>query len=71
MKVLYLELGVGDNTPGIIKYPFWQMTYENPNATYICINLSEAYIPTEIKKQSICIFKDIGETLNHIKLKFE
>lgn len=67
LNIVYLELGVGGNTPGIIKYPFWQMTYHNPNATYICINLSEAYIPTEIKKQSIGIAEDIGETLNHIK----
>lgn len=63
LKILYLELGVGGNTPGIIKYPFWQMTYSNPNATYVCINLSEAYIPTEIKKQSICIDCDIGDIL--------
>mgnify|MGYP001081580542 CR=1 FL=1 len=67
LDIVYLELGVGGNTPGIIKYPFWQMTYNNPNAAYICINLSEAYIPTEIKKQSISITKDIGETLKHIK----
>lgn len=63
MNIVYLELGVGGNTPGIIKYPFWQMTYKNPNAVYICINLSEAYIPTEIKKQSIGIADDIGEAL--------
>lgn len=62
-NILYLELGVGDNTPGIIKYPFWQMTYDNPNAVYLCINLSKAYIPVEIKKQSICIDNDIGDTL--------
>ena len=63
LNIVYLELGVGGNTPGIIKYPFWQMTYNNPHATYICINLSESYIPTEIKNQSIGIAKDIGETL--------
>ena len=70
LDILYLELGVGGNTPGIIKYPFWQMTYKNPNATYIYINLSEAYIPTEIKKQSIGIADDIGEALSHIKNRF-
>lgn len=63
MKVLYLELGVGGNTPGIIKYPFWQMTHDNPKAVYICINLSEAYAPTEIRRQSICIDDDIGKVL--------
>ena len=67
LAIVYLELGVGSNTPGIIKYPFWQMAYHNPNATYICVNLPETYIPTEIQKQSIGIANDIGETLNHIK----
>ncbi len=67
LNIVYLELGVGGNTPGIIKYPFWQMTYSNPNAAYICINLSEVYIPTDIRKQSIGIAKDIGKTLNDIK----
>ena len=41
-KVLFLELGVGMNTPGIIKYPFWQMTYRNKNARYGCVNLEGA-----------------------------
>ena len=62
-KVLFLELGVGGNTPGIIKYPFWQMTEENPNASYACINFGEAVVPPKIEKQSICINDDIGEVL--------
>ena len=66
MKILYLELGVGGNTPGIIKYPFWQMTHDNPHANYICVNLSEAYIPAEIRKQSICIDNDIGTVLKQL-----
>ena len=69
IKILYLELGVGGNTPGIIKYPFWQMTHDNPNAVYICINLSEAYIPAEIRKQSICIDNDIGAVLERLSTK--
>ncbi len=67
LNIVYLELGVGGNTPGIIKYPFWQMTCKNPNVAYICINLSETYIPPEIKNQSIGIADDIGDTLTHIK----
>lgn len=63
-KVLFLELGIGRNTPGIIKYPFWQMTMENPKAIYACINYGEAVAPEEIEKQSICINGDIGEVLN-------
>ncbi|MCI8609512.1 MAG: Sir2 silent information regulator family NAD-dependent deacetylase [Firmicutes bacterium] len=62
-KVLYLELGVGGNTPGIIKYPFWQMTAANPQAMYACINDGQAWCPKEIEKQSICIDGDIGEAL--------
>lgn len=63
MKLLYLELGVGANTPGIIKYPFWQMTAQNENAKYACINYGEAVVPKEIENQSICINRDIGEVL--------
>ncbi len=63
-RVLYLELGVGYNTPGIIKYPFWQMTAANPKATYACINYGEVYVPEEIAKRSICINADIGEVLS-------
>jgi len=62
-KVLYLELGVGGNTPGIIKYPFWQMTAANPRAVYSCINLGEAYAPKKIIDRSICIDRDIAEIL--------
>lgn len=61
--ILFLELGVGSNTPVIIKYPFWKMTYQNSRASYACINWSEAYCPREIEKQAICIDGDIGEIL--------
>ena len=54
-KILFLELGVGFNTPVIIKYPFWQMTAKNPNATYACINQGQAMCPREIQRQAICI----------------
>ena len=62
-NILFLELGVGYNTPIIIKYPFWQMTAKNPNATYVCINQGQAVCPQEIQQQSICINADIGSTL--------
>lgn len=62
-KILFLELGVGYNTPVIIKYPFWQMTFKNPNATYVCINQGESVCPQEIERQSICIDADIGAIL--------
>jgi NAD-dependent SIR2 family protein deacetylase len=66
MHILYLELGVGYNTPGIIKYPFWQMTMKNPKAVYACVNYGEAVCPKEIQKQSICIDGDIDEVLKQI-----
>ena len=69
LKVLYLELGVGGNTPAIIKYPFWRMTAENKNAFYACINLGEAVCPEQIRKQSVCINCDIGEALKEINKK--
>ncbi|MCD8116196.1 MAG: Sir2 silent information regulator family NAD-dependent deacetylase [Oscillospiraceae bacterium] len=67
MHVLFLELGVGANTPVIIKYPFWQMTAKNANAVYACINMGEAFCPNEITCQSICIDADLGAVLNQIK----
>lgn len=62
-KILFLELGVGFNTPVIIKYPFWQLTVKNPNATYACINQGQAVCPQEIEKQAICINSGIDSLL--------
>ena len=64
--VLYLELGVGANTPVIIKYPFWQMTMANERAVYACINYGDAFCPAKIEARSICIDGDIGEVLAEI-----
>jgi NAD-dependent SIR2 family protein deacetylase len=66
MHILYLELGVGYNTPGIIKYPFWQMTMNNPKAVYACLNFGEAAAPGEIESRSICINDDIGDILKKV-----
>lgn len=65
-NILFLELGVGFNTPVIIKYPFWQMTTKNPNAFYACVNFGEAFCPEELKEKSICINGDIAEVLRDI-----
>lgn len=59
LKTVFLELGVGNNTPVWIKYPFQRMTAQNPNASYVCVNLGCAYAPPEIKGQSVCIDSDI------------
>lgn len=66
-RILYLELGVGSNTPAIIKYPFWNMTSRNKNATYACINYGEAICPKEISHQSICINSDIREIIKALE----
>lgn len=65
--VLYLELGVGYNTPIIIKYPFWQLTAANPKSVYVCVNLGESGCPQEIAGQSILIDGDIAKVLNWLK----
>ena len=66
-KVLFLELAVGYNTPSIVKYSFWRMTHDWPNATYACLNYGEAYAPDEIKRKSICVNGDIGEILTALE----
>lgn len=65
-RTLFLELGVGMNTPAIIKYPFWRLTNRNPKATYACINLGETICPQNIEKQTVCVDADIGSILNLI-----
>lgn len=68
LRVLFLELGVGYNTPAIIKYPFWKMTARNPKATYVCINNGQALAPKEILARSLCISSDIGKVLTEYNL---
>ena len=62
-RILYWELGVGMNTPGIIKFPFWRMTAENPAAVFATVNQEESYVPKEIESQSISVKGDIREVL--------
>ncbi|MBQ3265613.1 MAG: hypothetical protein IJH07_07535 [Ruminococcus sp.] len=66
LRVLYFEIGVGANTPVIVKYPFWQMTLKNDNATYACLNYNEAFCPVEIQIQSICINGDANEIIKEL-----
>lgn len=65
-RVVLLELGVGSNTPVIIKYPFWQLTAANPQSVYVCMNHGEAFCPQKIRRQSICINGDIGKILTEL-----
>lgn len=71
LKIIYLELGVGQNTPVIIKYPFWNYTNSNKKATYVCINYGESFCPDEIKKQAILINGDIDQVINDLLLELE
>lgn len=66
LHVLYLELGVGANTPSIVKYPFWQMTMANEKAVYACLNFGEAFCPREIERRSVCVDADIGQVLQNL-----
>ena len=66
LHVLFLEIGVGANTPVIIKYPFWQMTNDDENAVYACLNYNEAYCPKQIEKRAIVIDGDSGEVIKQL-----
>ena len=67
LHTLYFEIGVGANTPVIIKYPFWAMTRANPKAKYACLNYKEAFCPHQIENQSICIDGDADTILASLK----
>lgn len=65
-RILYLELGVGYNTPGIIKYPFWKMALQNPEAVYACVNRGQAFVTGEFRQNALCLDDDIGSVLNNL-----
>lgn len=62
-KTLFLDLGIGANTPGIIKVPFMRMAMEWPDAVYACVNYGEAFAPAELGDRAICVDGDVGECL--------
>lgn len=65
--VLFLELGVGENTPGIVKYPFWRMAGRNARAVYACVNRGEAFAPQALEGRAILIDEDIGKVLSDLE----
>lgn len=67
-RVLFWELGVGGNTPVIIKFPFWRFTQQNPLAAYACVNLGQAFAPQEIRDRSLCINQDLAVVLQDLRL---
>ena len=66
LNIVFIELGIGYNTPVIIKYPFWQMTDKWQHAHYICLNYGQAYAPDEIRDKSVCVNKDIDEVIRRL-----
>lgn len=65
-RTLFLELGTGMNTPGIIKFPFWRMAEERDNSVYACVNLGEAFAPASLGARAICVDGDVGEVLKKL-----
>lgn len=66
-RLLLLELGVGGNTPVIIKYPFWRMAAESPHATYACVNLGEACAPAEIAERSVLLDASAADVVDGLR----
>lgn len=66
-KLVLLEIGVGYNTPVIIKYPFEKMTYQYENINLIRFNKDYAICPKEIKEKTILFDENISEIFNLLK----
>ena len=64
--ILYIEIGVGYDTPSIIKYNFWNKVGLNEKAKYISINLEEYEVPEKIKDRTIILLGDADEIINKI-----
>ncbi|MBR5345246.1 MAG: Sir2 silent information regulator family NAD-dependent deacetylase [Clostridia bacterium] len=67
-RVVFLEIGVGYNTPGIIKYSFWQQVYRNPDAAYVCLNMEDMPVPDAIRDRSVAISGDSAEIIRKLLL---
>ncbi len=65
-RVVFLEIGVGYNTPGIIKYSFWQQVWQNQNAFYACLNMEALPVPEEIRDRSIVISGDSAQVIRKL-----
>ena len=66
-RLLLLEIGVGGNTPVIIKFPFWRMAAENPRATYACVNLGQTVAPAEIAERSVLLDMGAAEVIGALR----
>lgn len=66
-RIVLLEVGVGGNTPGIIKYPFWRMAAQNRHATYVQLNRGEVLAPAELGEKSVILDCDAAEALAAVR----
>lgn len=65
-KIVLLELGVGFNTPAIIRFPFEKMMRENNNATLVRLNLDEAIVPKNFGKRAVGINEDLNKSISDL-----
>ena len=65
-KILYLELGVGFNSPGVIKIPFWNMAFQNPEAIFTSVNLTMPCYPAALSSRTIVISADIDAVIRDL-----
>lgn len=68
-KVVLLELGIGYNTPGIIRFPFEQVTYRNPEATLIRLNSEYPSGPRETAARTISFTENMDVVIDKLKEK--
>lgn len=66
-RVVLLELGIGYNTPAIIRYPFERITYQNPGATLIRLNADYPQGPAETASRTISFTENMGEVIDNLK----
>lgn len=68
-RIVLLEVGVGGNTPGIIKYPFWRMAAQNRHATYVQLNKGEVLAPSQLERQSVILDCDAAKVLSSVRAR--
>lgn len=66
-KVVLLELGVGFNTPIIIRFPFEKMVRENSSYSLIRLNMDEAVVPESFGERAIGIGGDMAKAITDIR----
>ena len=66
-NLLLLEIGVGFNTPGIIRFPFEQMVYNNINTNLVRINKDYAFTNKEIENKTILFDEDVNTIIEDLR----